>query len=43
MVDEHTPLDPGLLLYAAFVVRTLASDGSTAAVAATTAATTSSC
>jgi hypothetical protein len=42
-VDEQTALDPGLLLYAAFVVRTLANDGSTAAVAATTAATTSSC
>jgi len=41
-VDDRTALDAGLLLYAAFVVRTLADDGSTSAVAATTAATTSS-
>jgi hypothetical protein len=40
-VDDPTALAPGLLLYAAFVVRTLADDGSASAVAATTAATTS--
>lgn len=38
-VDDHTALDPGLLLYAAFVVRTLANDDSAGAVAATIAAT----
>src|SRR5215212_7321025 len=40
-VDEHAALDPGLLLYAAFVVRTLADDGGggAAGVAASTAAT----
>jgi hypothetical protein len=42
-VDEHNALDPGLLLYAAFIVRTLASDDSAGAVAATTAATAASC
>jgi hypothetical protein len=41
-VDDETALEPGLLLYATFVVRTLADDGSASTVAATTAATTSS-
>jgi hypothetical protein len=41
-IDDHAALDPGLLLYAAFVVHTLAGDTTTGAVAATTAATVSS-
>jgi hypothetical protein len=41
-VDDRAALDPGLLLYAAFVVHTLAGDATAGAVAATTAVTASS-
>jgi len=40
-VDDHASLDPGLLLYAIFIVHTLAGDATTSAVAATTAVTAS--
>jgi hypothetical protein len=38
-VDDPGAVDPGLLLFAAFVVRGLAEDASSAAVGASTAAT----
>lgn len=41
-VEEHSALDPGLLLYAAFIAHTLAGDANAGAAATTTAVTTSS-
>jgi len=41
-IDDHAALDPGLLLYATFVVHTLAGDTNAGAVAATTAVAASS-
>jgi hypothetical protein len=41
-IDDHAALDPGLVLYTAFVVHTLAGDATAGAVAATTAVTASS-
>jgi len=42
-IDDHAVLEPGLLLYAAFLVHTLAGDATAGAAAATTAVTASSC